>query len=289
MLPIKKMIPSGIMVYHGLHDVMVSARHNNITTAQRYMLDARGLLQTLEVTNPNARFQVPRFEVTAVLDERANQQCIDDDSNSTTFQSLYHCSEDFISILSLTNHRLNNSTKFLIERAIQFQPQKSACERFQNFLTDRLSPSDAETARQLMSEVMRNFQIQIETTNVVNNTEQTDTVVEDVVAPALLQIANSSQEPDDLPWRKNLKSLNGCDKLEMLILKEPNIPENRRANLTNAARVFMINCMDPILSCLRHHFNDDKDAFILKWPLKSNYSKFSRFYCKGDPINSCQE
>lgn len=274
--------------HYGLHDVMVSARHNNITTAQRYMLDARGLLQTLEVANPNARYQVPRFEVTAVLDERANQQCIDEASNSITFTTLYDCAEEFVSIMSLTNHRLNNSPTFLIEKAVQFQPHKPASERFQSFLTERLSPNDAEMARQLMSEVIRNFQSEMESTMERNN-EQTDVAAE-VVAPTLLQMANSSSStaaPNDLPWRKTLKTLNGRDKLEILLLNEPNVPENRRANLTNGARVWVINCMDPILSCLQNHFNGDHQAFLAKWPLTKNYSKFSRFSCKGDPMESC--
>ncbi len=254
-------------------------------TAQGYMLDARGLLQTLEINDPKARFQVPRFEVCAVIDERAHQQCVDD--MSLDFKSIYQCAEDFISVLSLSNHRLEKSIRFIIQKAVLFQPKKSSSERLFSFLDERLPSRDAEEVKRMMSEICQQYEIrirQLRNGDAMNEEEENE---ERHQTASAFDSSEDFQGKNDLTWRKHLRKMNGMEKLQTLELKEPTIPNFTSTYLTNSARIWTVTCMLPILACLRTHFDNDKEAFLQRWPLKKNFTKFSRFCCRGSPQNPC--
>jgi hypothetical protein len=279
---IKNAVNQSAATHTGLHEVMVSARHKNLETAQRYMLDARGLLQTLEIENPHARFEVPKFEVSAVIDERAHQQCIE----NCKFTSLYDCATEFVELMGLTSHRLSKSGFFLIKKAVEYQPVECVDQRLEKILKSKLSEEEMNEVMQIISEKMRKRSRTIE-----ESVAHQQTIMEELpldmseadAAPALLQLSAL----DDLPWRKTFRKLNGLQKLELLCSKEASIPENKAANLTNGARIWVINCMSPILECLKNHHGSDRNSFLCKWSLRSNYTKFSSICCSGNASTSC--
>ena len=265
----------------GLHEVMVSARHKNLETAQRYMLDARGLLQSLEIENPRARFEVPKFEVSAVIDERAHQQCVE----NSKFTSLYDCAVEFFDLMGLCNHRRSREGLFLITNAVNYHPKKCPDQRLDNILREKI-PDEEEynEVMQLMTEVFR------KRSRAIWTGEQQDSLTAESsvdmsgseVAPALLQLSTL----DDLPWRKFFKNLAGEQKLALLLSKESSIPTNKAANLTNGARTWVISCMFPILVCFKNHHASDSSSFLSKWSLERNFTKFSSICCNG--ATSCK-
>jgi hypothetical protein len=67
--------------------------------------------------------------------------------------------------------------------------------------------------------------------------------------------------------RNFLKQARGMPRLEYIQSLREKYPESNK--LTESARTYMNRAVIPILQCLQTHHNNDKAAFLKKWPLTS--------------------
>ena len=80
--------------------------------------------------------------------------------------------------------------------------------------------------------------------------------------------------------RFDVKKKDGIEKLDLLLIIESNMPQNT-SELTAGARSFCASSLKPVLGCLKHHFKDNKEAFLAKWNLKKGISSFQKKCCCG--------
>ncbi|KAJ3257538.1 hypothetical protein HK103_004447 [Boothiomyces macroporosus] len=91
----------------------------------------------------------------------------------------------------------------------------------------------------------------------------------------------------DLEDRKYIsnKELSDIEKLDCILQLYKEMPKEMRY-LTCGARNFVNRTLNPVMNCLKNHFNDDKKEFILTWRSTNKRNKelvYSRFNekCKG--------
>jgi len=84
----------------------------------------------------------------------------------------------------------------------------------------------------------------------------------------------------NLDDREGLKKLkNGKEKLELILALKSQVPENS-SQMTEAARNFVNQSINPILNCLENHFQNNKGEFIAKWQ-NFSHALFKKKCCKG--------
>ena len=104
-----------------------------------------------------------------------------------------------------------------------------------------------------------------------------------IVNPAPTRIRGGEFNLDS---RYGLKSLNTAqDKINLLIRIEEEKPLSAR--LTESARFFVRDCLEPILKCYRNHFDGNMDAFTAAYG-NFSHSTFKVKCCKGEE-ESCQQ
>ena len=260
-----------------------SARHKNYATAQLYMQDAVGLLQSAENSDPNAKYQVPRFKMSIAINERSHQQIVDRESHH--FVSLTHSAEEFMKMLGLHNHRLNKSTKFLIEKVCQFQPEKGCIEQVSQLLHKHLPVDTANNLQSLITQAImeqaRNLHANAENNDIPNSEPQNTCAVTSTKK-------RKRGGTEDLPDRHRVKQLKGIQKLELLLKIDQKRPEGT-GDLTGGARNFVMESLTPVINCFHNHFQGDKTAFLNKWNLKHGIYQFGKRRCSGsDETISCR-
>ena len=256
-----------------------SARHKNYATAQLYMEDAIGLLQSSENSDPNAKYQVPRFKMAIAINERAHQQIVDQES--TRFRTIPNEAAEFMKMHGLHNHRLSKSPKFLSEKVCQFQPKRGNIEQITEILKQHLPQQIAHTLQHKITQAILE-----EARNIQDRDNE-------VMAPS-----TSEEQPpgarrrkrggdEDLEDRKKVKKLRGIAILNLLLQINETKPENTN-ELTNAARVWVLTSLNPVMQCLENHFGGEKSAFLSKWNLSNGIYNFGKKYCKGSSeFDSC--
>ena len=83
---------------------MKSARHKNFKTAQLYIGDAKGQLDLAEAVNPDARFQVPRFRMSIIINKTSARRILE--SQFRHGSSLQDVALAFMKDINVTEHHL---------------------------------------------------------------------------------------------------------------------------------------------------------------------------------------
>ena len=88
---------------------------------------------------------------------------------------------------------------------------------------------------------------------------------------------------NDLDGRKKLKQMKDArHKLEALLtLHTEAVSELTDKRLTESARIFYHNTLQPIYNCFSNHCNSDVDAFLVKWDITTGLYRFKRQCCDG--------
>ncbi len=73
--------------------------------------------------------------------------------------------------------------------------------------------------------------------------------------------------------KTGIEKINCCLEIKAMLMGESE-------NLTEGARNFVHQCLNPIVHCFQNHFNGDKEGFVRKWGAFS-HSTFKKKCCKG--------
>ena len=76
------------------------------------------------------------------------------------------------------------------------------------------------------------------------------------------------------------KNVSIADKITKMLELEEHIPLSLE-ELTPGAKTWYLCTMKPLLLCLKHHYQGNLPAFLLKYPLKTGISSFKKTCCSG--------
>ena len=271
-----------------METTMASARHMNSQTAMVYKQDCETQLHMAEGHDPKAKFQVPRFKMSIIENELSGRRL--NESSLKHFRSLYQLSQTFIDQIGIfEEHRRRNAPHFVLEEAVSHRGPTDLDEDLQNLLKNSVPNNVAEEINhifvQLIQREKRRVRTEMESSaaeTLVSLDGSTSTQVPTAIPPQ----TNKRGGQNDLPLRFELKK-KGMGAIELLLQIDSEIPDDLES-LTNGARTFYFTVLNPVLSCLRHHFNSDCQAFLSSWSLQKGVSSFRKKCCKGKAeSNTC--
>ena len=255
-------------------DIMMGARHKTIAHSMTYQRDAKFLLAIAEKNGlklPVSNWK-PIFCKDLQLGRSINSASLEN------FTSLWCLSSDFVSkTLRISNGHPLFSVKFLIEEAIKYSSPTSTREKINEILSTMES-----TKAQELSGLVEKYALEFKLKNQRENVPQ---VVGNVSNDVVVDVEENRQRrvrggENKLEIREKLRKMKtGIEKINCCLeIKAMLMGESE--NLTEGARNFVHQCLNPIVHCFQNHFNGDKEGFVRKWGAFS-HSTFKKKCCKG--------
>ena len=100
-----------------MDSVMKSARHFNFQTAQLYMDDAEVQLNCAEAHDSNAKFKVPRFNMSIMFNEAGGRRTNEDTLEH--FPTILAVAEQFVHKIGVMDHHgRKNQPLFVVDKAV---------------------------------------------------------------------------------------------------------------------------------------------------------------------------
>jgi hypothetical protein len=262
---------------------MKSARHLNLSTAGLYMQDAEFQLQLAEVHDPNAKFQVPRFKMSIIINETSGRRT--NESSLQHFRSIHSLSQTFIRDIGVfDNHRRRNIPHFIVQEAVKYITPTNYNDDLQKLLKQSVPDTVAEEINVILAQLIRQerrIASEAEENNHQEDQSPTNHMAE-TIAPQKRKRGGSC----DLPLRFEVKKAKGLSKLHLLLRIDSEKPSDLE-ELTTGARAFYYSSLLPVLSCLRNHFDGDCHSFLERWSLSRGISSFKKNCCAGNTDEVC--
>lgn len=272
---------------------MKSARHKNFLTAQMYMGDASGQLDLAIAINPDAKYQVPRFKMSIIINETSARRTLE--ASFTFPNSLHSVAVDFMAAINVTKHARKTSPQFVMEQALRFSPEPNLGEVLNNLLAQHVAAPVANELRVVVAQLVneeRNKRIAAETvvtlrSNKLDAEESKEQAKEQAAKPK--QYKRKRGGTNDLTGRKEVmaRGISIENRIERLLELEELVPSSLE-ELTPSAKTWYLANMKPVLSCLKNHFQNDIDAFVKKYPI-SGISSFKSTHCHGSGIRCSKD
>ena len=266
-------------VYGGgkLQELMNSARHKSMESAERYFQDAFTQWERHR-RNGEARNAVGEWRPIRVESTRNARRTSTDRLKRVEAKDLgsYFVTE---CLKVQEDHPLFYDWKYLLEKAKDYRQTTSPRERLRELLrslpvdkVDDITRLIHQVVHEDVSRLVADTTTTPAATGTNNNTnasadqeEATDgaTAAAGTTRPAEEGAADErpnkrskDQEKDDLPRRlKFWKVKDTPGKIKFLLELEPEVPESKSTKLTTNAKTWYYTVMSPILGCYRHHHN----------------------------------
>jgi hypothetical protein len=221
--------------------------------------------------------------------------------SSHLFKNLYQLSKLFLRQIGLgeDGDTRTNQVGFVIGFAVKFNPGKCVEQRLQAELSilsedkrnaissifSAMKQELMEERRQLkdekqqLKEALRELKAKFQSSPVSNialnlnipNASEGHQLSEGTSPPEVLPPSNMGRKRkergglDNLDAREDVKKARGMERLDLIISLHRKYPKSR--NLTESGRNFMNKAVIPVVKCLESHYNNDKQLFLIQWPL----------------------
>jgi len=240
-----------------------------------------------------ARSVVPKWKPCLITNQGNAALLVEQDNSST---NLYDLAVHFVRncLRIREGHPQEKNISFLITNAMAWQPDSTRRDQFDNVLRD-LSPEKQQQIRAVVNLFIQDAAAGVDPNNTTNGNQNGQGGQTDEQGQGDQQSQGDGQsnvqqrqfgEHSLQPSFNEVKAIigDGLARLNLLIQMYSNAPEEPK-DIRKEDRNHYFTVCQPINKCLQNHFNNDKEAFLQKWPLTGGITRFSRVCCKGKPTS----
>ena len=265
-------------------EIMKSARHLDILSAQRYAQDAAALLHLAQINgqtgtvSPWQSIYIQNIQIARSL----NQQ------GSRNSQPIHVLAQYFlVNLCGVDVNCVNYSIHYIMEQVWDFQGTKSVKEKISDWIGENAegaNPNDLWNLVEDYSASLYNSQVAAYSTSITSQ-----------VLRAPLAMVENSEGANNNPEERDealfdfdydgIKHADGTEKLELILAAKTTEPAVY-GQMSKKAKQFLSKTLKPVSGCLVEHFGGDRERFLRVYG--EAYSAFST-KCKGITAKPCDK
>jgi hypothetical protein len=268
--------------------IMISARHSDILSAQKYVGDSLSQLEYAKRNGLTIAGLVSRW--VPIYAKHINQNL--GLNRNVLGDSVFNAAKYFVETLCNCDPKSKQfSILYIIENYENFDSKKPPMEAFNDFCAENNIKYEAKSKLlSIIGSMNKRAIYDVDVTPSKKNPilaqapTGLSTFVQDnnlKIEPSNNKKRNRAQGTIDLEERKNMQKLNSKDRLKLILELEKAVPRNQageyiKTELTLPAQNFFHRSIVPVISCLEKCFKFDDEEFLKKYPTMA----YSTFKCK---------